>query len=295
LKSRKYDPIFKTDKYEDEGSSDHGYDYLLSMPIWNLTMEKVEALLKEKLEKETQVKILIDQTALDLWKTDLDVFLAKWEEFEIMINQLEDESANKLKMAKKPKTAIGQMIKKPKRKVNSDDTMDEEDDYAAKKVNKVAPKKVKEEVAKKAPFKVEVKVEPPKKVVQRKKKNDSDEESEASMSDSDSDDAPVRPAPKKVAAPKVKAEPAANKVTKKKAGSDIESDAVMGFNDSEDEPVALRAKPTRENANKQRKIVDSEDSDEIMSDASSVKPAPKPVVKKAQKQTTLNFAKSNVD
>jgi DNA topoisomerase-2 len=69
-------------------SSDHGYDYLLSMPIWNLTMEKVESLLKEKLDKETQVKILIDQTILDLWRIDLDIFSEKWDEFETIINAL---------------------------------------------------------------------------------------------------------------------------------------------------------------------------------------------------------------
>lgn len=53
LKDRKYDPIFKknangsmvTEVEDDEetvaGGSDHGYDYLLSMPIWSLTYEKV--------------------------------------------------------------------------------------------------------------------------------------------------------------------------------------------------------------------------------------------------------------
>ena len=48
LKQRKYDPIFKNGKGELEDTEDesqnansHGYDYLLSMPIWSLTMEKV--------------------------------------------------------------------------------------------------------------------------------------------------------------------------------------------------------------------------------------------------------------
>jgi DNA topoisomerase-2 len=53
LKEKKYDPIFKknangtaiTEGEDDEETStsgfDHGYDYLLSMPIWSLTMEKV--------------------------------------------------------------------------------------------------------------------------------------------------------------------------------------------------------------------------------------------------------------
>lgn len=50
LKRKDYQPFYKTatandgDENEDEepSSSDHGYDYLLSMPIWNLTKEKVE-------------------------------------------------------------------------------------------------------------------------------------------------------------------------------------------------------------------------------------------------------------
>jgi DNA topoisomerase-2 len=49
LKQRKYDPIFKFAKSDSEedrdddntSSFDHGYDYLLSMPIWSLTLEKV--------------------------------------------------------------------------------------------------------------------------------------------------------------------------------------------------------------------------------------------------------------
>ena len=49
LKQRGYDPIFKNGKGdaeetedESQNTTDHGYDYLLSMPIWSLTMEKVE-------------------------------------------------------------------------------------------------------------------------------------------------------------------------------------------------------------------------------------------------------------
>lgn len=56
LRQRKYVPIYKkAEKFDagagdneeegDEASNgkDHGYDYLLSMPIWNLTMEKVRS------------------------------------------------------------------------------------------------------------------------------------------------------------------------------------------------------------------------------------------------------------
>ncbi|KAJ1777413.1 DNA topoisomerase 2, partial [Coemansia sp. RSA 2167] len=48
------------------------YDYLLSMPIWNLTMEKVEKLLKEKRDIEIKLEELLALTPIDLWNVDLD-------------------------------------------------------------------------------------------------------------------------------------------------------------------------------------------------------------------------------
>jgi DNA topoisomerase-2 len=48
LKAQKYHPIYKTERVEQEEdeeglvSNDHGYDYLLSMPLWSLTNEKVD-------------------------------------------------------------------------------------------------------------------------------------------------------------------------------------------------------------------------------------------------------------
>ena len=57
-----------------------GYDYLLSMPLWNLTMEKVEKLIAEKTVKETELNILLGKTPKDLWIEDLDAFAVKWNE-----------------------------------------------------------------------------------------------------------------------------------------------------------------------------------------------------------------------
>lgn len=181
LKSRKYDPIYKNDDQE-EKASDHGYDYLLSMPIWNLTMEKIDSLLKEKSEKESQVKILIDQTILDLWRTDIDSFLARWDEFETAINSLESqEPNNKSQAMKKSKTAVAQMLKKPKKKsAESDDTMgSSEDDFDVKPTKKAAPKK-KEAVMAKKPALVKTEMEPKMKAAPKQNKVKSESESEAS-------------------------------------------------------------------------------------------------------------------
>ncbi|KAJ2827327.1 DNA topoisomerase 2 [Coemansia erecta] len=55
------------------------YDYLLSMPIWNLTMEKVEKLLKEKNEIQKKLEDLLALTPIDLWTADLDEVEKQWD------------------------------------------------------------------------------------------------------------------------------------------------------------------------------------------------------------------------
>ena len=61
---------------EDEEEDDHessaadlsrGYDYLLSMKIWSLTMEKVQSLTSERNTKKDELDILAAKTAEDLW------------------------------------------------------------------------------------------------------------------------------------------------------------------------------------------------------------------------------------
>ncbi|TPX68586.1 hypothetical protein SpCBS45565_g03046 [Spizellomyces sp. 'palustris'] len=99
LRQRKYVPIHskkeksnvdEEDEDEEEntkGSKGHGYDYLLSMPIWNLTMEKVQQLIKQRNQKEEEVVILTGQSINQLWRTDLDAFLAQWDHFERMMEE----------------------------------------------------------------------------------------------------------------------------------------------------------------------------------------------------------------
>ncbi|KAI8323192.1 type II DNA topoisomerase [Martensiomyces pterosporus] len=65
------------DDAEKEGASD--FDYLLSMPIWNLTLEKVEKLLKEKAEIQLRLEQLLARTPIDIWNEDLDAVEKQWE------------------------------------------------------------------------------------------------------------------------------------------------------------------------------------------------------------------------
>ena len=51
------------------------YDYLLSMPIWSLTLERVEALQDEADKQTNEVERLKATAPEDLWNDDLDAFL----------------------------------------------------------------------------------------------------------------------------------------------------------------------------------------------------------------------------
>ena len=51
------------------------YDYLLSMPLWSLTHEKVDELLKNKENKLSEIEILSKTTEYQLWENDIEKFL----------------------------------------------------------------------------------------------------------------------------------------------------------------------------------------------------------------------------
>jgi DNA topoisomerase-2 len=55
-----------------DGSGD--YDYLISMPIYSLTKEKVDQLMKEKDEQNQKLEILKKKTDKDIWEDDLKQF-----------------------------------------------------------------------------------------------------------------------------------------------------------------------------------------------------------------------------
>nr|KMM63719.1 DNA topoisomerase 2 [Coccidioides posadasii RMSCC 3488] len=127
---------------EDEQLSSDVFDYLLGMPLWSLTQERVEKLLRQIGDKELEIDALIKLSKEDLWKRDLDEFITEWR------NQLEDEERRAKKArsygrrtSTKLKTA-GRGPASKKRKALGDD---DDSDFApkAKKatvVNKVKPK-----------------------------------------------------------------------------------------------------------------------------------------------------------
>ncbi|OJD18168.1 hypothetical protein AJ78_01780 [Emergomyces pasteurianus Ep9510] len=113
----------ETSDNEDTDIAANSYDYLLGMPLWSLTKERVEKLRRQIGDKETEVDTLIKLSKEDIWKADLDDFLAEWK------FQLEDEGRRQTKRAKnarrastKLKTATKGVARK--RKAADDDDSD---------------------------------------------------------------------------------------------------------------------------------------------------------------------------
>ena len=51
------------------------YDYLLRMPLWSLTWEKVQSLMKDLENKDKELKVLNAINLTDMWINDLKEFL----------------------------------------------------------------------------------------------------------------------------------------------------------------------------------------------------------------------------
>jgi DNA topoisomerase-2 len=60
-------------------TEEHGFEYLLSMPIWSLTIERMEKLIRDRDLKKEELRLLQQKTAKDLWRFDLKEFEGKWE------------------------------------------------------------------------------------------------------------------------------------------------------------------------------------------------------------------------
>ena len=73
----------KTNSTENEGETEESnFNYLLSMPLWSLTMEKIQELEGEKGKKEAELKILSEKTPKQMWIEDLNDLSREWEKEE---------------------------------------------------------------------------------------------------------------------------------------------------------------------------------------------------------------------
>ncbi|CAE7424251.1 TOP2, partial [Symbiodinium microadriaticum] len=80
---------------------DRGYDYLLSMKLWSLTLEKVQELCKERDNKRELLDTLLAKAAHHLWLEDLDALEDALDVFEGNIVQEEEEEQKAVRKATK--------------------------------------------------------------------------------------------------------------------------------------------------------------------------------------------------
>ncbi|KAF8981096.1 DNA topoisomerase 2, partial [Haplosporangium bisporale] len=263
------------------------YDYLLKMPIWNLTHEKVEELKRERDAKNAELKMLIDKTAHDLWNEDLEAFVVAWEEV------LQKDKDDALYMGSghkgKGKAVATKARRAPAKTPVKRQADDDDDDFAdkpKKAVSKPGPKKsvvdVKDEPMEGIKME-EVKREPlvvskpntsaaPKKqqTIFEMMKNAKTTKVVKDEPESDNDDKPSKPAPKP------KSKPRAKKVISD--DEDGMDDEVFGNSDEDrsDSMVAPREPSARApRAARAKRPVIVDDFSDFEDDEDSFLPSPK--------------------
>lgn len=100
------------------GVSLKDYDYLLSMPIFSLTLEKVEELLSQLRDKERELEILRSITIETMWLKDIQN-VEEAIELQRNIELANREESNKFKVARKQGLNAFKKLKK-KKKLSSD-------------------------------------------------------------------------------------------------------------------------------------------------------------------------------
>ncbi|ANQ06316.1 DNA topoisomerase 2 [Plasmodium coatneyi] len=101
------------------GISVKDYDYLLSMPIFSLTLEKVEELIAQHKEKEKELEILRNITVETMWLKDIEK-VEEAIEFQRNVELANREESNKFKVARK-QIGSSNRKKKKKKKLSSDE------------------------------------------------------------------------------------------------------------------------------------------------------------------------------
>ena len=107
-----------------------GYDYLLSMRLWALTRERVDALRGELSEKDGELRTLMATATTDLWLTDLQALEEQLDIDDAKREAGEADAAKKAKAhaSKKGKKTVSKRAPKKKKTYDSDEESDNYDD-----------------------------------------------------------------------------------------------------------------------------------------------------------------------
>lgn len=99
------------------------YDYLLSMPIWSLTAERLQQLLDQAEQKRVEWAAMCKVKGADLWERDLDAFLDAWDRYEYNMTILDQTGVGgsafrKPSLQSNASTTQGNIEAKKKREAN---------------------------------------------------------------------------------------------------------------------------------------------------------------------------------
>jgi DNA topoisomerase-2 len=118
----------------EELDADKDFDYLLSMPIWSLTLERAKKLEAQLKEKENELSELLATPPEKFWERDLDHLLEQWE---IFVNKMDERDNRVSKGPKKGKSAS--VASRKRKKTDSDD--DDDFEFSLKKPKSKAKSK----------------------------------------------------------------------------------------------------------------------------------------------------------
>ncbi|PTB70795.1 type II DNA topoisomerase [Trichoderma citrinoviride] len=109
----------KTEEEEEEDDEEgeesaRDYDYLLSMPIWSLTAERLEKLKDAIRRKKAEYDELAAKSEKDLWCEDLSAFEAEWEKYLALSAEIQTNIRRMGRRVSKKIGAGGGRGKKPK-------------------------------------------------------------------------------------------------------------------------------------------------------------------------------------
>jgi DNA topoisomerase-2 len=104
-----------------EQREDGNYDFLISMPIYSLTKEKVEDLMKEKEKKTLELEIMGGKTDKILWEEDLRVFETEYKKHMDEFYEYMDINPQELE-SKSAKPRVRGVVIKKKTSTNSTPT-----------------------------------------------------------------------------------------------------------------------------------------------------------------------------
>uniref|UniRef100_A0AAX7SEV5 DNA topoisomerase 2 n=1 Tax=Astatotilapia calliptera TaxID=8154 RepID=A0AAX7SEV5_ASTCA len=117
------------DGNESDGSVDSGstsgpnFNYILNMPLWCLTKEKVDELLKQRDQKRGELNDLQKKSPEDLWKEDLTVFIEELDvskAIKLVKGKVGKPKVKKMNLEETMPSPFGRRVEPPTQAIKSD-------------------------------------------------------------------------------------------------------------------------------------------------------------------------------